>query len=73
MLTDITECGCAQKRIAQCVQGDIAIGMSSQPLRVGDSHTAQHDMISLGESMHIKPLAHPVIHAIIPSWTGAAV
>ena len=44
------------------MQDDITIGMGLEGLGKGDTHTTQHEMITLGEGVHIVALPYTYAH-----------
>ena len=47
----------AENGIDQRMQRDIGVGMSGDAARMRNSHAAKHDVVAVGEGMHIKAIA----------------
>ena len=62
MLADVAQCQRAEHRIAQGMQGHVAIAVRFDAAIMRDAHAAQHDVVARAESMHVETLADPHRH-----------
>lgn len=73
MPPDVAQGQRAQHRIAQRVDGHIAIGMRQQALVVGDAHTCQDHVVALTEGMDIESgtdAGVAISHGTLPNAKG---
>jgi hypothetical protein len=61
-----------QQGVAQSVQSDITVRVRLEAPGVRYPHAAEHNVISLGEGVHIQSLAYPEVQDLTPSRIAAA-
>ncbi len=59
MRTDVAVGQCAEDRVDQRVQPDVAVGVGEKAPGVGHAHTADHDVVAVAEGVHVVAGAGP--------------
>ena len=57
VLTDIAVGQRAENGVDQGVERHVGVGMPGDAARIGNTDTAEHDVVAVGESVHVKTVA----------------
>lgn len=59
MLTHIPQCQCPEYGVANGMEEHVGIGMSEQPLRMGNPHSTKYERPTIGPSVSIVSVTNP--------------